>query len=357
MRTMKKFLALTIAATMIVGSGVTALADGPVTGAGSSEGHVDKDVMDFVLPTTDATTFAFSMDPERLIAASIASGKAKADYTGATFPTENDTGVYFLTGTKTYANTSKTVQAINKGAGDATLTVKTKYIAGSKDITMATAALTASETTAKLYLAASIGGKTQILTDTDVDTIVVLPGNKANYEVVYDGEAQTPGYKFVKKTSGLTAWKAVNINLTGAVTDGIAVATDTTAPSVQFTWTYAAKASTDNSTEGVTLVDYSDAPANPTITGATAVSGQNWQYTMTYTKGQDSTLSATGLTAVQYSDAIDGEYKTTPKITVEDGTATILGTNFSSAENGDVRYFKVTINNQNYIIKVNVVVS
>ena len=72
-----KLIAAMLAGTMVFGMGTTAFAadgdpagTGNTTGAGAFEGHVDKDVLSVQLPTTPAaTTFAYTMDPEGLIAA------------------------------------------------------------------------------------------------------------------------------------------------------------------------------------------------------------------------------------------------------------------------------------------------
>ena len=296
---LKKLVALVLATAMVMGSCISVFASdtGSATqeGAGTSEGHVEKNVMDFVLPTTTASTFAYIMDPERLITAT-----EGAKHGEATFPAaEGDTGVYFLTDTNTYSNTSNTVKAVNKGSTDATLTVKVKTVAttGGKDIALATAALTSSDNSAeaaKLYLAASVGGKSEILSATDATVNVIVPGNAANYETVYK-TGENAGYVFQKKSTGLTAWKAVDINLTGAVTKGIAVASDTTAPTVSFTWSFAKKGTDDTTTSGAATTDFTDAAA-PSATATQAVLEEGKTAAITVNLGVG-TLAATGVTS------------------------------------------------------------
>lgn len=277
----KKFLACALVATMVFGSSITAFADDPdpntgtatVTGSGTSEGHVDKEKMNFVLPTTDATTFAYTMDPERLIQATNA-----AAHSGMTFPAAaSDTGVYFQTSTTAFANTSNTVNCINKGSADATLTVKVKTgDPASTDIALATAALTEADNAAggtpKLYLAANVGGKTAILSGTEQTVTAVVPGNASNYEVVYENNA----YAYKVKASGLTAWKAIAVNVTGAVTNGLPIASTTTAPQVSFTWSFAKKGTSDASTEGVSTIDYSETPVVTDAAPSIAVTEYNF---------------------------------------------------------------------------------
>ena len=74
MQKFKRFMAVALATTMVLGSSLTAFADEPTTsggtdGSGTSEGHVDKEVINVVLPTvaSGSTPFAYTMDPEHLI--------------------------------------------------------------------------------------------------------------------------------------------------------------------------------------------------------------------------------------------------------------------------------------------------
>lgn len=74
---------------------------------------MEKEVLNVVLPTVSAgsSAFAYTMDPERLIQGTDAAKYAE----GTVFPDkDSDTGVYFLTDTNTYSNTSNTYQVINK---------------------------------------------------------------------------------------------------------------------------------------------------------------------------------------------------------------------------------------------------
>lgn len=259
----KKFLAVALSLTMVFAFGVTSFAadpesEGSQTGAGASEGHVDKEIKDFVLPVTTATTFKYTMDPERLIQATNA-----AAYSGATFPAaESDTGVYFLTDTATYGNESNTVQAVNKGAVDQMLTVTiATATAASTDIALAStsgaiATEDAKETggTPTLYLGGKVGGTEKAISATAAEWKIKVAGNTSNYEVVYKDNA----YSYEKKTTGLTAWKGVDIQVKGSVTSKWAIAADTTAPTLTVTWKFENVPSTEPTYDG-TAVDYSDA--------------------------------------------------------------------------------------------------
>ncbi|WP_026650977.1 hypothetical protein [Butyrivibrio proteoclasticus] len=238
----KKLLALALVAIMVVGGSITAFADEPTsggqTGAGANEGHVEKTVKKFVLPTTTTTTFAYTMDPERLIQATEGAKYAA----GTTFPNSTgDTGVYFQTDTNVYANASNTVQAVNKSSVPQILTVTMKATGADTDINLIGKDAVATSTTAGLYLGGTVGTVEQAIpkTDAGVTWIIKVPGNDTNYHVVVkEGTGGAKTYDYEIKTTGLTAWKAVDIAVSGAVTDGIAVTATTTAPSVAVTWAF-----------------------------------------------------------------------------------------------------------------------
>ncbi len=298
----KKVLAVVLSTTMVIGGSFTVFAEDPAPtsgsadGAGASEGHVDKAIVDVVLPTTTATTFGYTMDPERLITATDAAKYAE----GTVFPTTGDTGVYFLTETNKYANTSNMVQVVNKGAVDQMLTVEAQLTAseGGKDIAIVNEAPTDEATTAGLYLAAKVAKVTQALSTNKATWIINLKGNDANYEVAVKDNA----YVYQKKTSGLTAWKAADIEVTGAVTDGIAVASDTTAPKITLTWKFEAIPQTAPSwTANTELSDYSDAPASaaPSIATTSYVAAADTPVEITVDLGTGAE-AAEGIASITY---------------------------------------------------------
>lgn len=267
MRKMKQGMAVVLTATMVLGSAFTVLADdtpatsGGTSGAGTSEGHVDKEVVNMVLPTVAAGTspFAYTMDPERLIQET-----EGAKYEDFTFPAkDSDTGVYFLTGDKTYANTSNTLQAVNKSSCDVTLTVKVKATAsaGGKDITLATSS-TPSTTASELYLGLKVGSGTQVVSGTEATVAKTVAGTPTNFATtVKDKEGSSTGEKVYayEEKADATTWKAINISMTGAVSEK-AITADTTAPTVDVTWSYA-KAADGASVDTADQTDYSAGPS------------------------------------------------------------------------------------------------
>ena len=349
---LKKVLAVVLSTTMVVGASFTVFAaenEGSQTGAGSSEGHVDREIVDVILPTTTATTFAYTMDPERLISATEAAKYGE----DVVFPeADDDTAVYFLAGEKTYANTSSKVQVVNKGAVAQALTVTAKLTAGSaKDIAILEEAPTGDEEDASLYLAAKVAGVEQALSTTGATWLINLTGNDSNYEIAYANNK----YVYQKKTSGLSAWKAVDILVTGAVTEDIAIAEDTTAPTVTLTWSFDDFDSEYQPewTEGTSLSDVSAdaAPSIATTTytltadtalninvslgggalaatkitalknGGTALPADAWSYAngvLTITAARVNSIVNAGVSRT-YAVVFDDEAKTTINITL-DGT-------------------------------------
>lgn len=299
----KKWMAATLAAAMVMGSSITVFAtgttpatSGSTTGGGTSEGHVEKEVVNMVLPTipSGSTPFAYTMDPERLIQET---GGAK--YEDFTFPAaDSDTGVYFLTGEKTYANTSNTLQAINKSSCDVTLTVKVKATQNTaKDITLATST-TLSTTDPELYLGLKVGTAAQAVSTTEATVTKTVAGAAGNFETVYD--ATESKYKYQEKASA-TTWKAINISMTGAVNEK-AIAADTTAPTVEVTWSYA-KAADGATVDTGDQVDYTAAPANSApsiaVTNYTISRGQDVTVNVNLGSG---TLAAEGISSITYQN-------------------------------------------------------
>ena len=356
MRKTKRMLAVALAATMVFGSSLTAFADEPVTsggtdGSGTSEGHVEKELINVVLPTVPAgsTPFAYTMDPERLIQETEAAKYAE----GTVFPEEDDTGVYFLTAENTYANTSNTLQAINKSSCPITLTVKVKTTQNTaKDIALATSSTVATTGTPNLYLGLTVGGATTVISAEEQTITKNIAGVPSNFEVAVQTNAETGAKSYVyQEKASATTWKAMNLSMEGAVSN-LAIESDTTAPTVSVTWSYAKAA--DGAEAATDAVDYSTTPAAPTIAGATSVAGQAYDYTAIFTKGTALELSATGLTAVTWSSTVDGSYATSANISVNNGTATIAGNMWASAAAGDERFIKVTIGEDEKIVKITI---
>ncbi len=304
MQKFKRFMGVALAATMVVGTSMTAFAEDPVTsgsttGAGTSEGSVDKHVINVVLPTIaeGSTPFAYTMDAERLIQET-----EGAKYSDATFPAaDTDTGVYFLTGEttgtttktyekvetepddylgttafgdlaqtcteeeyaaleedakacyvektttsgggKTYANTSEALKVTSKSSADVKLTVEVTAASGAKDITLVDAAPGKDVTDPQLYLALNVGSTTKAIKKGETTKAeVTIAGKNDNFETIVKDNAYVYAEKEVADGDPALTWNEESISLSGAVSK--ASAKDLTAPTLTVTWKYEDPAAT-----------------------------------------------------------------------------------------------------------------
>lgn len=245
---LKKALAGTLTATMVLGMGITTLAqtgtpsgNGTGTGDGTFEGHVDKDVVSVVLPTdTTPSVFNYKMDPEGLIAAT-----DNAAHSGASFETGKN--VFFQSAQNTWTSESAKLKVVNKGTVDVDVTVSAST-AANDDIAMVddTTGFTTTNENAELYLGllvanqnASAIKETPTSGDPAATVTVGLKGNDANYEVAHDGS----NYSYaVKANVPDTAWNSFEIGLTGACNPyGDYSAENLAASAVTVTWSYAVR--------------------------------------------------------------------------------------------------------------------
>ncbi len=317
----KKVMALLLAVTMVMGSSITVFAaegdnTGSTQGAGTSEGHVDKEVLNVILPTiaSGTTPFAYTMDPERLIQGTDASKYAE----GTVFPdAATDTGVYFLVGENQYANTSNTLQAINRSSCDVTFTVKVKTTQNTaKDIALADSDTPATDS-AELYLGLKVGQTSQVVSATEATVTKTVAGTPANFEIAVD---ENKAYVYREKESA-TTWKAIDISMTGAVSK-FAIAADTTAPTVEVTWSYAKAAegatvdTADQVEYNVTpVIDYENATAMNLNKGSSAVYANYSDLGFT---SADITSCVVKVDSADYAEITPVESDTALKITISD---------------------------------------
>ena len=259
-KSLKNVVTLTLAAAMVLGSTMTAFADGGgTTGTGSSTGHVNTEILNVVYPTIDgdATPFAYIMDSERLIRTT---GKYKNASVTLTPNEDSDTGVYFTTSTSTFNNTSTALNVVNKSsmAVDVSATVKASVESGSTMVDLAESS-DVSSTDLELYLGLKVGDDEKAVTADDggVTATATVAGCPENYEYT---SLDTGLYSYaMKDTADDTKWAKTTISMTGAVS-----AVDNTdskaAPTLAVTWT-AAKAAASATGE--------DETSSYTVTGAT----------------------------------------------------------------------------------------
>ena len=138
-----------------------------------------------------------------------------------------------------------------------TLTVKVKATASAsgKDITLAASATPSeSATAAELYLGLNVGKTVQAVSGTEQTVTKTVAGTAGNFETVYNSADSK--YVYQEKADA-TTWKAINISMTGAVSKK-AIAADTTAPTVDVTWSYA-KAADSATVDSADQVEYTAA--------------------------------------------------------------------------------------------------
>lgn len=256
MRKMKRGVAVALAATMVLGSAVTAFAadtnSGTSTGTGESEGHVEKKATKVMLPVenTDykSDTFSYKMDPERLISGT-SGGKYEDD---ATFPAaSSDTGVYFKTGDKAYENASTELKVTNQSSHNIDLTIKAEAVSAAKDIPLVEKNAIATAENASLYLGLVVGDETGVAIgkDTAATKTISVAGKPGNFKVAV--KADKSGYEYralsLEEYRALDAanasatelpWEAQKFKLEGSATKDKEIASDTTAPQVKVTWSW-----------------------------------------------------------------------------------------------------------------------
>lgn len=285
---MRKALAGTLAATMVLGMSMTAYAvtgtttgSGSGTGTGAFEGHVDKDVVAVTLPTdNNTTTFAYKMDPEGLIAET-----NSAKYSGQSF--EAGANVYFQSAENTWTKDSAKLKVMNKGTVDVDVTIAAKTDANTNVAMSTTKTFETTDTQAKLYLGLQVANQTEVAVDTTETAgkvTVGLKGNSDNYEITsVDGG----GYGYTAK-AGVpdTAWNSFEFGMTGACNpNGDYSATGLAGSNVTVTWSYAVRA--DDSS--ATLLDanaVADAAPSITTTTYTATSGSPLDITVNLGAGE-----------------------------------------------------------------------
>lgn len=343
-----KILAAFLAGSMVLGTGITAFAadnkTGNTTGAGEFEGHVEKSVLLVQLPTipADDKTFAYTMDPEGLIAATEGAKDKEASF-------ESGATVYFLSAAKTYTKDSAKLKVVNKGSVDADVTVAAETAANAK-VAMATSdTFAADNKTAQLYLGLKVADKAAVAvkehTDgTDpVSVTVGLKGVPDNFAVKYDEATKKYSYE-AKEGVAETAWNSFEFGLTGACNpNGDYSDASLTASTVTVTWSYDKRA--DDSTAAM-LTENATAElpdARPSIPTASYSYDRTQDLDITVDFGRGD-LAASSVTRIQASnDGVTAGIDVTSSFTVSGTKFTLQqGKQFGGAQVGAKRYLIFT---------------
>lgn len=346
---LKKVLAGMLAGTMVLGlSSIAFAADGDpagtgnTTGSGEFEGHVNKEVLLVQLPTVpenNDTTFAYTMDPEGLIAATEGAKNKDADF-------EKGANVYFLSKENTYTKDSAKLKVINKGNVDADVTIKAETDASNDKVTMAAdTTFAADDKTAKLYLGLKVAGKDAVAIKKAGDTTpasvtVGLYGTPDNFEVTYDSDAKTYGYSEKADLSD-TAWNSFEFGLTGACNPNGDWSTENlAAPDVTVTWSYVKHA------DGTEMLDKNAVETPQEVGPSIAVKEYNYDRTATFNIVTDfgaGDLAATSISSVKIGpDGTTFGTDLTSACTISGNTITFPSGKLGTASVGDKKYVQVT---------------
>lgn len=330
MQKFKKFMAVALAATMVVGSSATAFAAEPATsgtteGAGTSEGHVDRHTVKVTLPTVadGSTPFAYTMDLERLIQET-----TNSKYSGATFPAAaSDTGVYFLTAANTYANESQKLTVTSESSADVKLKVDVEAVSAATDVALVNTTPAASVTDPQLYLALKVGSEAAVPVEADktISKEVTIAGVPGNFETTWDSTSST--YKYTPK-SGATGWGTTTFSIAGAASKA-ASAEGLTAPTLKVTWSWTDPAA--NAAPSIATTTY-------TLTAGTAL-----DIPVDLGKGN---LAATAVDSVTLS-GVDYEYISAADYVVYDSAAkkvTLTAAMVDACKSGNLSRLNISFN-------------
>ena len=340
---LRKVMAGTLAATMVVGSSMTVFsADGDsansATGTGTSFNHVDKNVIDVTLPTEADVkgVFNYYVDPERVIqdAGSLADG--------TTTVTANNEGVYFLIpaasdgGTASYASSSKAVSFKGKNSVDVDVSVAATVTAGDaeKDITLVADedALNAA-TTPALLMTLKVGSDSKAITKDGATAKATVAGAPDNFEVKGGNGDSNNEFKYVVKASpDESKWGTTTVQLSGKTNNKEIPAGPNamTTPSIGLTWTIAKHETAPTYTDETAYGHWAGGSlwiAKDSSTGFTSnsvtveVSGDGTNYTALaagkYSVNDDNWVSTTW---ENITEALGGEPSGNVFIRVTDGT-------------------------------------
>lgn len=248
MRNFKKVTAVVLAASMVMGGAMTALAaesgDTSVNSSGDYEGGEMKyPALSITLPVIADGAYDYIADPNGLIKATETESGDAAKYADSQF--QGDTGIYFLTTAKDasnpkniYTEKSAAKKVTNENAQNIDVTVKLEKgtKAGDADIALASSN-EFTGTDKELYLAVTDGAdKTSALSSAAAEVTTMVPGNKDNYEPKYNA---SNGYGYQKKNvADLAAWSECSFYLTGALNMDAKWEDNVAFPDIKVTWSY-----------------------------------------------------------------------------------------------------------------------
>lgn len=309
MKNYKKLAAMTMAATMLVSSGLTVFAqdtEGTGTGNGKYEGYVEEvSAFSVKVPTTAAANqFDFFVDPNGLLESTDYAqlGAEESDF-------EDGATLYFTrtvagSVTEKYGKDSDSITLQNMSSYDVDVEV-TATITGVDGVTLAETDEVSDAEEPTIYLAIVAGSTTEAITSDGGKVTDQIAGEPGNFEIKWDSSSSKYVYGLIGTTdeeNPTKPWKTLEFNLTGACGGTWTDAQKDVAPVVSLTW----------------KVTDPNAAVAPSIETTTYSYNRTQSLTITTSFGQGS-LGATAISKIIFS--VDGTAQTsdyTSRCTIND---------------------------------------
>lgn len=245
MKNYKRFAALAMAATMAVGSGLTAMAaetadtpasgTGGATGTGDYEGYVEETSVFTVNVPTDASStqgFDFFVDPNNLL-----SQTGYASKGGQSSEFDTNSTLFFTrttdsTVTTKYGKDSDSITFTNKSSYDVDVEVSAT-VTGADGITLGAVGDDTTDPTISLALVS--GSDTQTITADGAKLTGTIAGVDSNFEIKWNSTDSKYEYGLKADVDDDT-WQTYSFNLTGACGGTWTAAQAEIEPTVNLTW-------------------------------------------------------------------------------------------------------------------------
>lgn len=237
MKNYKRFAALAMAATMVVGSGFTAMAasEGGASGKGDYEGYVEEtSVFEVVVPTDASNTagFNFFVDPNNLLSQTSYASKG-----GDSSEFDTDSTLFFTrtvdaTVTKKYGKDSDSITFTNKSSYDVNVEVSAT-VTGADGITLG--AVSNDTTAPTISLALVSGSDTKPITADGAKLTGTIAGADDNFTIKWNSTDSKYEYGLID-TPDEDAWQTYSFNLTGACGGTWTADQAEIEPTVNLTW-------------------------------------------------------------------------------------------------------------------------
>jgi len=249
----KRFLAVVMAASMVFGNSVAALAaddtvppaEGELTGKIALEGIVDPDVFRVELPVESAgdvkTAFDFIMDPQNLIEQTSGARYVSGQGVNNLSTNKFDYGTLYFANTSSNGDvlklspSSNELKITNKGTMDVDVKLTAEVVSLNGVKLVSTNSISDGDAPS-VYLALSGNGVQKPITEGGIDMEATISGNDDAYSISWNADEK----KYEKVASENAAFVSFNFLLTGAsggsVKDWLEIEDDLTNAEVNVTW-------------------------------------------------------------------------------------------------------------------------